>query len=177
MTELPWIEIARGYIGIREDKSSKTNPVIEKWLHKMPSFKGASRAWWNDDETPWCGLFTGYCLGVTGRHVVKEWYRAKSWESAKEMTKLSDPAYGCIVTFTRDGGGHVGFVVGNNQSGKLMVLGGNQGDAVSIAPFELSRVTGYYWPSFADGRKSIPSSFRYDLPLINSTAKVSTNEA
>lgn len=30
------------------------------------------------------------------------------------MTKLDKPAYGCIVTFifTRQGGGHVGFVVG-----------------------------------------------------------------
>nr|WP_303803578.1 hypothetical protein [Snodgrassella alvi] len=39
------------------------------------------------------------------------------------MTKLYKPAYGCIVTFTRKGGGHVGFVVGKDTRGNLMVLG------------------------------------------------------
>ena len=60
---------------------------------------------------------------------------------------LKDPAYGCIVTFSRTGGGHVGFVVGKTESGQLMVLGGNQSDAVNIKAFGTDRVTGYRWPS------------------------------
>lgn len=58
----------------------------------------------------------------------KDFYRAKAWETAG--TKLDKPAYGCVVTFTRDGGGHVGFVVGKTKTGMLKVLGGNQGNAV-----------------------------------------------
>ncbi|HHN8401527.1 TPA: TIGR02594 family protein, partial [Morganella morganii] len=60
---------------------------------------------------------------------------------------LTQPAYGCIVTFSRTGGGHVGFVVGKTESGQLMVLGGNQSDAVNIKAFGTDRVTGYRWPS------------------------------
>ena len=55
-------------------------------------------------------------------------------------------AYGCVVVFSRDGGGHVGFVVGLQQNGDLMVLGGNQSDAVNIRAFSRSRVSGYRWP-------------------------------
>jgi hypothetical protein len=54
---------------------------------------------------------------------------------------------GCIVVFTREGGGHVGFVVGQDQQGNLLVLGGNQGDAVNVKAFPLARVSGYRWPS------------------------------
>lgn len=98
------------------------------------------------------------------------------------MTKLSKPAYGCIVTFTRQGGGHVGFVIGKDKSGNLMVLGGNQGNRVSIAAFSPSRVTGYYWPSLWDKQakrplKTSPLPARYDLPTLTYNGKLSTNEA
>ena len=179
-TELPWIEAARRFIGLREDTSAtKHNPQLLSMLDRMGSFSKESRPWWHDDETPWCGLFVGYCLGIAGRFVVKEWFRARAWES-EQMTKLDKPAYGCLVTFTRSGGGHVGFVVGRDSRGNLMVLGGNQSNAVSIAPFQKSRVTGYFWPSrWINGKaeKSVPLEPRYSLPLLQSNGKVSTNEA
>ena len=96
---------------------------------------------------------------------------ARSYEKAG--TKLDKPAYGCLVTFTRNGGGHVGFVVGKDSRGNLMVLGGNQGDAVNIKPFAVSRVTAYRWV----GTMSVPAAMRYDLPLLQSDGKASVNEA
>src|SRR5690554_5877296 len=178
--ELPWVAEARKYIGLRENTSkTEYNPVIVKMLERMGAFSNESRAWWREDETPWCGLFVGFCLGVTGRFVVREWYRARAWESP-QLTKLDRPAYGAIVTFTRDGGGHVGFIVGTDAKGNLMVLGGNQSNAVSIVPFAKSRVTGYFWPSFwRDGAavKSLPLGERYRLPLLQSNGQVSKNEA
>ena len=59
--------------------------------------------------------------------------RATDWLSIGKV--LPKPAEGCIVVFSRAGGGHVGFVVGKSASGNLMVLGGNQGDAVRISEF------------------------------------------
>lgn len=178
--ELPWIAEARKYIGLQENTSkTEHNPVIIAMIDRMGLFSAESRAWWRDDETPWCGLFVGYTLGESGRYVVREWFRAKSWES-QQLTKLDRPAYGCIVTFTRVGGGHVGFVVGADAAGNLMVLGGNQANKVSIAPFATSRVTGYFWPSrWADGKavKSSPASRRYSLPLINSAGALSIDES
>lgn len=179
MTELNWIAEARKHIGLRENTSkTEHNPTLLQWLSDMGNFSNAARAWWHDDETPWCGLFVGHALGVAGRFVVREWFRAKAWESS-DMTALEKPAYGCIVTFTRQGGGHVGFVVGKDAKGNIMVLGGNQSNAVSIAPFAVSRISGLYWPSMWNGKavKSTPNPDRYDLPLLSSNGKVSTNEA
>lgn len=180
MTELPWLAKARKYIGLKEDKSKTThNPQLVYMLYVMGKHNNEAKAWWRDDETPWCGLFAGFVLGQTGRFVVKQWYRAREWES-DEMTKLDRPAYGCIVTFTRSGGGHVGFVVGKDQKGNIMVLGGNQGDAVNIKPFSVGRVTGYYWPSSFEGaklRKMRPHSYRYNLPLLGSDGRVSKDES
>lgn len=126
-----------------------------------------------------CGVYTGYVLGVSDRFVVKNWFRASAWNDSTNMTKLVRPAYGCIVTFTRKGGGHVGFVVGRDAKGNIMVLGGNQGDRVSIIPFGNNRNAQYYWPSiWSNGKcvKSVPAESRYILPLLQSNGKVSTNE-
>lgn len=50
MNELPWIEVARGYIGEREIPGKQHNPKIINMLTAL-------KAWWKEDETPWC--FTG----------------------------------------------------------------------------------------------------------------------
>ena len=122
--ELTWIAEARKHIGLLENTSkTQHHPHIIRWLEQMGSFNGEAKAWWRDDEQPWCGLYVGVCLGISGRFVVREWYRAREWESI-QMNKLANPAYGCLVTFTRNGGGHVGFVVGVDQKNNLMVLGG-----------------------------------------------------
>ena len=70
--------------------------------------------------------------------------------------------------------GHVGFVVGRDQHGNLMVIGGNQGDAVTVKPFSTDRVLSYHWPA-----NDIPYSgggFE-SLPQVNSDGTLSTNEA
>ena len=179
MTELPWIKEAREHNGLKEIVGGKHNPTLLAMLKVMGSFSSESRAWWQDDETPWCGLFVGYTQGIAGRYVIKEWFRAKSWQS-DQLTKLDKPAYGCIVTFTREGGGHVGYVIGQDKQGNLMVLGGNQRNMVCILPFAVKRATCYYWPSrWIEGKcaKSVPDAGRYKLPLLNSDGKVSINEA
>jgi uncharacterized protein (TIGR02594 family) len=171
MTELPWISEARKHIGLREKTGKNDHELLDAgWL----SF---GQKWLFGQ--PWCGLFVAHCLRSAGRYVVPLWFRAKSWES-DQMAKLQNPAYGCIVTFTRKGGGHVGFVVGVDALGNLMVLGGNQSNMVSISPFAVSRATGYYWPSRLINnlaQHSSPMITRYKLPVLKSNGKVSTNEA
>ena len=162
LPELPWIASARQYIGVREVPGPKNNAVISEWLHKL-------KAWWSDDETPWCGTFAATCVTEAGLTPPKDWYRATAWLTLP--VSLSRPAYGCIVVFTRQGGGHVGFVVGKDKAGNLMVLGGNQGDAVNIKPFAVSRAAGYRWPS------AYPSAGRFNLPVLDSDGKLSENEA
>lgn len=116
-----------------------------------------------------CGVYAAQVLSTCGLGLPKDWYRAKAY--LELPVKLDRPAYGCIVIFEREGGGHVGFVVGRDQHDNLMVLGGNQGDMVCIRPFKRERASGYRWPS------SYPAASRFILPLLDSDGKVSSNEA
>ena len=161
MTEIRWIEIARSFIGTKEILGPDSNPVIIGWLTKL-------KAWWREDATPWCGVFAAHCMQEDGYAYPKEYYRAKEWLTWGE--NLPQPMYGCIVVFTRTGGGHVGFCVGKDTSGRLLILGGNQGDKVSIAPFDMNRVAGYRMPSHYAFTMRPP-------PVIDSNAKSSSNES
>ena len=166
-TELPWIVEARRYIGMAEIPGKQHNPTIQNWLRTL-------KAWWADDETPWCGTFVAHCCRTANRDIPKDWFRALAWAEAGE--RLTAPAYGCIAVFSRTGGGHVGFVVGRDRAGNLMILGGNQGNKVSIAKFSKDRVVAYVWPS-VNGAKNQPAKDRYQLPVLVSNGAFSTNEA
>lgn len=180
--ELPWIDEARKHIGLRENPSkTEHNPVLLGMLNDMSKFSNAAKPWWEDDEAPWCGLFLGYTLGVAGRYVVREWYRARAWQDDR-MTQLARPAYGCIAVIGRQGGGHVFYPVGKDQHGNIMGLGGNQSNMVNIMPFSRERLINatYWWPStWRNGVaiKSSPLPDRYRLPLLTSDGRLSTNEA
>jgi uncharacterized protein (TIGR02594 family) len=167
MSDLTWIAEARKYIGQREIKGSKHNPLILSWLNKLS-------AWWANDEVPWCGAFVAQALQAADRNIPAHWYRASDYLNTG--TRLERPCYGCIVVFSRSGGGHVGFIIGKDKYGNLMVLGGNQSDQVSIVPFNTSRVSGYIWPS-KQGQQMLPNDERYQLPLLNSDGRVSVDES
>lgn len=163
-----WLDRARAHIGQREIKGPRHNPLIVRWWE-------AIKAPFRDDETAWCGAFVGGVLAECGMasQIVKGPAGARNW--LKCGVPLDRPAVGCIVVFWRGSpsgwSGHVGFVVGQDRDGNLMVLGGNQGDAVSIKPFSRSRVLGYRWPSIW------PTEERFALPVLASDGKVSTDEA
>lgn len=166
LNDLAWIKNLSHFIGLKEIPGSKHNVVIQNWLKNMGCYSREQRSWWRDDETPWCGLAVGHALGVSGRFVVPYWFRAKAWADEQYMTKLDKPAFGCIAVKSRQGGGHVFFVVGMDQKGRILGLGGNQGNQVSIVPFNKSEIDSYWWPSKWDGErciKSIPSLKRYQL--------------
>ena len=164
MTEPSWLTIARKYIGVAEIPGKATAPTISRWLREL-------RSWWSDDETPWCGTFVAAVLREAGLPVAKHWYRARDW--LNWGVPLQRPAPGCVVVYERSGGGHVGFVVGETPSGRLMTLGGNQGNRVSIAPFDRLRVLGYRWP--ANRPAELPAAG--PLPVIDSSAASSSGEA
>ncbi|ELA08716.1 hypothetical protein MOMA_09161 [Moraxella macacae 0408225] len=176
--ELKWIANARKLVGITEIKWAKHNPVIiGLWRSAFEAVGQQPPAVFKNDETAWCGGFVGGVLADSGLgyHIPNAFPMARAW--LKAGTKLDKPAYGCIVVFWRgtpkSASGHVGFVVGRDRKGNLMVLGGNQSDKVSIVPFATSRVLGYRWC----GTLPNPAKHRYDLPLLDSDGRVSKNEA
>ncbi len=160
---LPWIIEARKHIGLKEIPGPKHNLTILSWLSQL-------KAWWKDDETPWCGVFTAHCFRVSGMQLPKHWMRAKDWGNGWG-TRLEKPVPGCVVVFERQGGGHVGFVLGITKLNELVVLGGNQSNSVNIARFSRDRVFGYYWP------RDFPLVQESPLPVLTVSGNLSTNEA
>ena len=96
------------------------------------------------------------------------WYRARAWLTWGEP--LVAPALGCVVVFVRGAGGHVGIVAGVDRLGRLMVIGGNQGNAVTLAPFDPHRALGYRSPP------GVPL-LTQPLPVLQASGPVSRNEA
>jgi uncharacterized protein (TIGR02594 family) len=162
MFEPAWLTIARGYFGLREIAGKDTAPVISRWLREL-------RAWWSDDETPWCGVFVAAVMKEAGYPRPAAWYRAKAW--LDYGVALQRPTRGCIVVYDRKGGGHVGFVTAVDENGRIFTLGGNQSNMVSEVPFDRSRAVGFRWPPGAP----LP---RGDAPVVAaSNVKSSNNEA
>lgn len=158
-----WLRRARQEIGVAEIAGKQhSKRVLSYWeLSKLP---------FRDDETPWCAGFVGAMLEDCG--IVST--RSGMARSYDKWGQPCGPIPGAIVTFWRGsktgGSGHVGFLTGRDQHGNLMILGGNQGDAVNIKPFSTERLIGYRWPKGFD-----PSGAA--LSTVASDGKVSTNEA
>lgn len=144
MSEPLWLMEARADIGVREVPGAATAPTIARWLTEL-------KAWWSGDEVPWCGTAVAAWMRAADVDLPQHWYRANAW--ADWGQKLREPIHGCVVVFERKGGGHVGLVVGQTSIGDLLVLGGNQGDAVNVRSFPRTRAVAYRWPP------------RQDLPL------------
>lgn len=160
MREPKYLTIARQHIGLKELTGKNDHPIIESWWDKF-------KAKWLYKQA-WCGLFVAHCLKEAGHDIPKHWYRAKAY--LDYGVKIDSPCVGCIVVFERVGGGHVGFIIGKDYAGRLLVLGGNQNNKVSIAPFNMSRVAGY----------RVPKYFPYSqmlMPVISNSDVDSENEA
>lgn len=117
-----------------------------------------------------CGVFVAHCFRTSGMQLPKYWMRAKEWGNGWG-TRLNKAVPGCVVVFEREGGGHVGFVLGITKLNELVVLGGNQGNAVNIAKFPMDRVFGFYWP-----RDYTPTQ-NTTMPILTVAGGLSVNEA
>lgn len=142
--ELPWMVVAKSLIGTKENPAkNSSNPAIIKWaaMAEIPGY--------TNDEIPWCGLFVAHCFVECGVDYVDKPMWARNW--AKFDDQLADPIYGAVMTFIRNGGGHVGFYVGEDED-HFLILGGNQSNEVNISKIEKSRLLSINWPRRFIGR-------------------------
>jgi uncharacterized protein (TIGR02594 family) len=140
-----WLAYARRRIGTRETPGAGNNPAIMAMAKRAVAWLGAA---YSGDSVPWCGLFVADCMDAAGFKPPRSFVglRAKAWASWGADVSIGKPL-GCIVVFSRDGGGHVGFLTGIYPDGRLRILGGNQGDAVNERAFPAARVVAYRWPA------------------------------
>lgn len=138
--EAPWITEAKKYIGLKEF-STGDNPKILKFAQLIG---GPIAKDYTNDSIPWCGLFVSYCMSQVGITPVDQPLWALSWSDFG--VKLKEPAYGCVITFKRNGGGHVAFYMGEDSS-YYFCLGGNQSDSVCLTKIDKSRAQAFRWPA------------------------------
>jgi|SRR5690606_7016261 len=154
---------AMKHMGVKEIVGKQHNPVIIGWAKEL----GISNVY-NADEIPWCGLFIAYCCHAAGLDVVDKPLWALNW--AKWGTPVETPMLGDVLTFKRNGGGHVGIYVGQDDE-CYHVLGGNQSNSVSVTRIVKSRL---YKARRTAWKIAQPSNVR--AIHVSSNGKISTNE-
>jgi len=161
-SEPTWFVEAKRHVGLKEIPGPRHNGTIQSWLSKLG-------AWWRDDETPWCGVFTAHCMREVGLPVPKYWMRARDWADYGANLRASHVAPGAILVFARQGGGHVGFYAGEDKA-FYHVLGGNQSNTVNVMRIAKARCIAIRWPQGV----AVTGAPRHVSPA---SAAISANEA
>lgn len=164
------IREAVALLGTLETPGSRNNPTILAWAEEV----GVSDLY-TADSIPWCGLFAALVVKRANFEVVKSPLWALSWarfgQAISEAPEPRVPSLGDVLTFKRNGGGHVGFYVGQDATA-YHVLGGNQSDAVTITRIAKARLHMARRPLW---RVSQPASVR---PIsVGASGALSKNEA
>ncbi len=137
----PWYDEALRLVGLREDPSGGSNPEILDWAEDLELDYGS-------DDIPWCGLFVAHCIGSTlpDEPLPENPLGSRSWERFGVPVA---PQKGAILTFWREskksGLGHACFCQSVTDS-HFIVVGGNQGDAVTVTRVGKERQVGSRWP-------------------------------
>ena len=128
-------DIAQRFVGVRETPGVASTPLVLAML-RLDDHSIA------DDQTPWCSAFASWVAWLLRLPRSKS-LAARSWLHVGRPIALEDAVAGDdIVVLERGAGGHVGFYAGRNTDGSVLILGGNQSDAVTIAAFPVDRVLG-----------------------------------
>jgi uncharacterized protein (TIGR02594 family) len=130
------LELAKTQLGVKEIAGEDDNQTIVGYA------KESGFPWVNDDETPWCSIFSNWvCLKASYERSKKA--NARSWLNVGLPIEV--PEYGCICVFKRENStwkGHVGFFDGEDKT-HIYVCGGNQGNSVSIKRYPKTDLLGY----------------------------------
>lgn len=129
--------------GVTETPGAPSNPEILGWARDLG---GAVATSYLNDGIPWCGLAIAHAMQLADREIVKDPLWALNWSKWGEDG--GQPELGDLLTFQRDGGGHVALYIGEDKAGRFYVLGGNQGDKVSIMPIARTRMKACRQPPY-----------------------------
>lgn len=136
MAEPKWLTLARKHIGLQEAPGGGDNPIV------VQMFADAGHPQVKSDSVAWCAAFVGAMLKRAG---VKGTGSLAARSYLKWGVETHDPEPGDIVVLARGSSptaGHVGFFI-REVGSSIEILGGNQGNSVSIARFPSSSLLGY----------------------------------
>ena len=158
------------YLPIRKiEKNYKTDIVYDLEVNEVSNFIA------NDLIVHNCGLFMAVVMRranspTSPRPIPSIPLRALSWNNFGVRVDNNEAMLGDVLTFTRQGGGHVGIYVGEDSTA-FHVLGGNQGNKVSIVRIAKSRLSQVRRPAY----HTPPLNIRKIL-LDSNGSQLSTNE-
>lgn len=122
--------------GTAEKPGPGSNPSILAWARAV----GLEKVYRSDD-TAWCGLAMAYVALQAGWEPPVNPLWARNWLAWGQTVPA--PMLGDVLVFSRGKTqGHVAVYVGEDSAGFLHVIGGNQGDAVTIKRIPRSRLLG-----------------------------------
>lgn len=151
--------------GTLEGAGSRNNPTILAWAKEVGGEVGDV---YKADSIPWCGLFMAVIAKRAGKPLPAHPLWALSWSAWG--SKVERPMLGDVLTFTRNGGGHVTEYVGEDESA-YHCLGGNQSDSVCITRIAKSRLYAARRPLY----RVQPANVR--VVRLSSAGELSRNEA
>lgn len=146
MTPQDAFTLAERFLGLEEVAGHVDNPQIMAMLR-------LDAAWPESEQVPWCSAFVNYICWLANLPRSRK-LNARSWLDVGRAVDLADAQIGDIVVLSRGtnpANGHVGFYAGMQLESptpgaalvpSVRLLGGNQGDAVSIGVFPAPRVIG-----------------------------------
>jgi len=169
--------------GVKEVAGKGDSAVIMGWAAEVgvPALGYKYTA----DQVPWCGLYAAVIAKRAGKNIPAGPLYALNWSgfgtavAIRKGLSVSNPlvflpgkaaSLGDVLVFRREGGGHVGFYIGEDDN-YFCTLGGNQSDSVSITWIAKSRCVAVRRPAYT----SPPDTVK-PYRLARSGA-ISTNEA
>lgn len=134
-----WLSDAYDEVGVSESDEAGRARIVQYW-------RAAGYELGPDDG--WASAFPEWVLqqsGILGAQSAS----ARGWlKWGEPLTELKP---GCIAVFWRGSPtgatGHVGFFVGTTADNRLLVLGGNQSNSVSVSKIGQERLLGCRWPA------------------------------
>lgn len=131
--------------GIREISGPSSHPQILAWLKRTEQLYPTDLTI-DDSKYAWCGVLVGNMVlddiaaGNTKRPKPPAYFQgAARWRDWGKAVSSKSAQRGDVVVLKRTGGHHVAIVSGVTHDG-LKVIGGNQGDALTVAEYPWSKV-------------------------------------
>lgn len=138
-------DFAQRFVGMKEFAGEDDNPFI-RWSHSLCTIGE------QPDSVPWCSSFLN-ALAWMLRLPRSKSAMARSWLEVGVPVAIGDAEPGYDVVILQRGSGpqpgpeitnapgHVGLYAGT-EGGYVLVLGGNQSDAVNIRRYDKGRILG-----------------------------------
>lgn len=143
--EITAFDMAQRFVGIREIEGTASNPHVLAMLRLDAN-------WPQGDDVAWCSAFMNYVAWLLRLPRSKS-LRARSWLLVGRAIELTEAEPGFDVVILKRGGGnqpgpevieaqgHVGWYAGT-EGDRVLLLGGNQSDSVSIGRYPAGRILG-----------------------------------